>query len=76
MSDPQILASASKQLLCCSYGIFEFAKAGGYPPNKIKYIPATFKQLARPSSNSLTNTLQRYNLTNQKYIGCDIESSK
>lgn len=68
LSEPMDLKNASDYLLCCSQGIFDFAQQGGYPVAKMKYIPATFNRPTLPTNKQLQSILDKYKLTDKRYI--------
>jgi len=68
MTNPAVLARVADWLLCCAQGVQRFALDGGFPADRITFIPLPLAAPRMPSADHVSALRQRYGLGAAPYL--------
>ena len=68
LAEPAKLAGMADRLICCCEGVYQFALAGGFPPDRADLVPLSFTPPASPTCAQIQQVRDTYGIGNAPYL--------
>jgi len=66
--EPTKLVGMADRLICCCEGVYQFALAGGFPPDRADLVPLSFTPPTPPTSAQIQQVRDTYGIGDAPYL--------